>query len=113
MFDNLLKLVSLLQKYYFHVYGLLIGYLAVAWIAATVDDWIRSFTPAFSLRLLSPGLLVLGCTIVWWQSRTYFPKTKKEKIGLVIAINAENEKQKTRVKSDFAERLTSALQQNN
>lgn len=111
--DTLLKLIGLLQKYYFQVHGLAIGYVCVAWIATTTNAWIKAAIPTLPLRLFCHSLLVIAWTLVWWKSRTYFPRTKKGKIGLVIAINAENEKQKTRVKSDFAERLTSALEQNN
>lgn len=51
--------------------------------------------------------------IVWHYFRKKLPRNKKGKIGLVLSIQSENDKQKIRIKNDFFEKLKELLKENN
>ena len=45
--------------------------------------------------------------------KQYFPKKKRNKIGFIIAIKTENDKQKLLIKNDFSENVKELLRENN
>jgi len=46
-------------------------------------------------------LLSIFILIGWLYSRNYYPKTSKSKVGILIAIHTENERDETQIKNDF------------
>ncbi len=100
-------------KYKYRIPGLLIGYVLIFVFISYIDADINKL---ITNKFIKFGLYVL-CLILWfftWLSiKNYFPSTSKDKIGIIIIINAENEKQKVRIKYDFTERLKKALTENN
>jgi len=55
----------------------------------------------------------IGWFDFWFYKKNILPKNSKHKIGLVICINAENDKQKIRIKNDFTGRLYKLILENN
>jgi tetratricopeptide (TPR) repeat protein len=49
--------------------------------------------------------LQLAWAAFWLYKRESLPRTKKEKLGIVIAITAETDKEKSRLKNDFVRHL--------
>lgn len=62
-------------------------------------------------RFLFYGLLVTGWVIYWLIHKYKYPKKKKNKIGLVIAIYAESNNEKIRLKNDFVRLLQKNISQ--
>lgn len=57
-------------------------------------------------------LLFLFLWISFWLfNKFYLPKNKKNKVGIVIAIFSENEKERQKLKADFISKLKSEFQQ--
>lgn len=60
--------------------------------------------PASALRIALIIILIIW-TVIWFIIRTSLPKNKKGRIGIIVSIEAENDKQKIRLKNDFFKRL--------
>jgi hypothetical protein len=116
MFKELLDLeksINILRNYYYRIQGLFIGYaLLISIILEISEKHFSTFIPTV-YRIIIYIILSLSWFIVWFISRNYFPKTADNKIGMVIAINAENKKQKTRIKVDFAAKINDLFISNN
>lgn len=53
------------------------------------------------IRFILYGLLILSWVVFWLVYKYKYPKKKKDRIGLVIAIYAENNHEEIRLKNDF------------
>ena len=71
-------------------------------------DIIKLFTPR---RILLIAILVCATIFAWFFSRK-LPKNLPDKVGIVVAIKAENETVKIRLKNDFAKELTNIINRN-
>ena len=106
-------LIKLFITYFYRVQGLLLGitFILLLQLGAIIDvSFFSDNNIVKSAIFLSFHLIWL---FIWFFMRNYYPKIKDEKIGIIIAINSENEKQKIRIKKDFAEKLKQSLTKNN
>ena len=97
-------LFKLLQQYYYQTLGLLIGYVVAFIVILSLKDMVSR--TALVLIYVVTGII---WSVVWFFSRNYFPKISKGKLGLIVAIDAESTKQKSRIKVDFFENLKEML----
>jgi len=107
-------LLNLFKKYFYSVPGLLIGiFLILLLLVNNFDEFLEKGIKSFLIRLfLYLGICILW-SILWIYLRNYFPKKKKDKMGVVIAIKTENKKQKRLIKNDFTEGVKKLLRKNN
>ena len=71
-------------------------------------DIIKLFTLR---RILLIAILVCATIFAWFFNRK-LPKNLPDKLGIVVAIKAENETVKIRLKNDFAKELTNIINRN-
>lgn len=90
--------------------GLLSGYLFFILILIPFKALLPE-TSTITYLIIIAGIEVIW-TFAWLIIRTTYPKNKKNKIGIVISINSEDDKQKIRIKNDFLRRLKKQASQN-
>ena len=110
MFEQLL---NFLKKNYYSISGFLAGLLLIAYVLISLlDPFLEKGIKEFSIRLII-YLTIFGIwTVLWIILKNYFPKKRKDKIGIVIAIRTENEKQKLLIKNDLVEGMKKLLKEN-
>jgi hypothetical protein len=99
-----------IRKHLYSAKGLITGYLLIgAIIVGGVDGFLEKGVKNFVVRLIIYGCLGAFWLLTWLFLRSYIPRNKKHKIGITIAIKTENDKQKIRIKCDFAEGIQQLL----
>ena len=110
------KLIKILEKEkdFYTIRGLGAGILLIILcIIVPIDSLIEKGIPNFWIRCLIYLVAILTWMIIWSYRRNYLPQNSKNKIGLLISINAENDKQKARIKNDLVEGINKRLKQHN
>jgi len=79
-------------------------------IFLTIDDFLSQFI-SIKIKAIVYLLLIASWVLFWVFNKFYLPKNKKGKIGIVISIFSENEKERQRLKADFIAKLKSDFQQ--
>jgi len=107
-------LANLTKKYFFSIRGLLTEiFLIILVLVYYFDAFMEKGIKIFLIRLfIYLGICILWF-ILWIYLRNYFPKNKKGKIGIVMAIKTESKKQKVLIKSDFIKGVKKQLRRNN
>jgi len=107
-------LLNLIKKHYYSPIGLFLGIPLIAFIIVVpLDGFFEKGIPDFVIRLyIYLGLYFLWA-VIWMFLRNYFTRNKKNKIGIVIAIKTENNRQKLLIKNDFAEGVKQLLKEHN
>lgn len=85
--------------------SLLYGLIIIIILIINIDDFVTKYTSSQVFRILGYTLLIFGWYIYWQLNRVVIKKNKKNKIGIVVSIKTENNKQKIRLKNDFIKRL--------
>lgn len=93
--------------------ALFIGFFVLLSSFLLLDNFIEKICSDPLYRFLVYLLVFIEWFIFWFYKKKVLPKNSKSKIGLVICINAENDKQKIRIKNDFAGRLDKLILGNN
>ncbi len=93
--------------------ALFIGFFVLLSSFLLLDNFIEKICSDPLYRFLIYLLVFIEWFIFWFYKKKVLPKNSKSKIGLVICINAENDKQKIRIKNDFAGRLDKLILGNN
>ncbi len=108
------KLIKMLEKESYTIQGLGAGIvLILIFIIVPTDNLIEKGVPDFWIRWTIYIVVMLIWTIIWSYRRNHFPQNPKGKIGLLISINTENDKQKVRIKNDLVEGINKYLKQHN
>lgn len=109
------KFLSDLLKYIFvgfHTLRALIsGVIFQIILYPHIDSFIAKVIPEVWARFLIYGLLYLIWILLWLRYRYDLPRNKKNKVGIVIAISAENDTEEQRVRNDFIVRLAQRLKE--
>jgi hypothetical protein len=87
--------------------------LIILAIILPLDSFLEKGIPDFKIRLIIYAVFLAIWTIIWWYSREYLPRNPKGKVGLLLAIGTESDKQKVRIKNDLAEGIKKLLGQHN
>ena len=106
-------LKMLFQKYLHTYIGLLLGFILVFLsVVLPSDSFLEKGIPNFNIRLLVYVLVELIWFVCWIGYRFYLPKSTKQQVGLFLAIDTENDKQRIRIKNDLANGITKLLNEN-
>lgn len=92
--------------------ALFLGFLLLLIVFSQLDNFIEKICSVPLYRFLVYLLVFIEWFIFWFYKKKVLPKNSKSKIGLVISINTENDKQKIRIKNDFAGRLNKLILEN-
>lgn len=111
--EKLELIINLIRKYYYKPAGLLVGILAILLLLESFNDSFSLIFKSLEIRIIIYVIPNFLWIIIWFYTTKYFPRVKEGKIGIVIAINTENEKQKNRIKVDFTKRLNEDLDRHN
>ena len=107
-------LSNLFKKYLYSPVGLVLGILLISIsIILPFDSFLEKGIPSFSARLFLYLVINILWSLFWVFLRNYYPKKKKDKIGMIICISTENDKQTLRIRKDFVEETHNLLKQNN
>ena len=92
---------------------LLGGIAAILGLAAAIDGIIKELLVAGAKkRLFIYTSLVLIWTCFWLYKRYVLPRTSKGKIGIILALATESNKEKIRVKNDLVRRMQELIDAN-
>jgi len=109
------KIFNYVEKYYHKITGLLLGFPLIFFVLFLPinrllrEEEILKFSQRF--LYIYCGLCII-CVIVWIIIHSHFPSNLNNKIGIIICVDAESEKQKIRLKKDFVNNLKTLLKTN-
>ncbi len=106
------KLFEILVKYYYRTVGLIAGYLILILIVILPINGAFKSEITLWIRLLIFCFLFILVTSIWLYLKFKLPKNNK-KFGIVISIETENEKQRIRIKKDFANKIEDLIAKHN
>ncbi|MGC9000736.1 tetratricopeptide repeat protein [Caldisericum sp.] len=108
------KLKKIFEENFYSFRGLFSGIvLIILAIILHLDLFLEKGIPDFKIRLIIYAVFLAIWAISWWCSREYLPSNPKGKVGLLLAIGTESDKQKVRTKNDLAEGIKKLLGQHN
>lgn len=84
---------------------LILGLGALIAFLITINGFLLLLRPTWKLRQLPADLVVLAGWIALWSYKKYRLPENKGGVGIVIALTTENDKEKTRVKTDLLRRF--------
>ena len=103
------KVIKGLNEWYLPKWQTLIAMLiAILLFFSTIDGFLEKFF-SMKTRGIIYLLIILAWIIFWSFNRFIFPRNDKDKIGIVIAIYAENQSEQRRLKADFIKKLKEDL----
>ena len=110
--DDLVKSIDYIENRFPKGSTLLITVLASILLFAFLDNFISKIIPFIYYRLILYLCILLILVLVWLYYKYRLP-SNNNRVGMIIAINTENDKQKIRVKNDFISRLNELIAENN
>lgn len=85
---------------------LAIGLVALSVVLIGVNAGLVTLLPTWRLRqLLFDAVILIGWVVYWTYKKKQLPKNKSDKVGIVIALTTEKDKEKVRVKNDLVRKL--------
>lgn len=85
---------------------------AIAMIGVVIPN-IKDYFPQSWIHLIMFVVVEVAIVLWWYWNRAVFPKIRSTKGNIIIAIETENAKQKTRITHDFQKEIKKQLQQYN
>ncbi len=103
--EEIKEFITYLQDSYYTYKAFFIGCLLIFVCMNQIEYLIIKVIPN-KIDQIAIVILVILIWFIWWVILKYkLPKGKKNRINIVISIETENDKQKVRLKNDFARRL--------
>lgn len=106
-------ILNFIQKNIHKKISLFLGFLLLIILFSSLDIFIEKICPNISYRLIIYLTIVMEWLVFWFYKKNELPENAKNKIGIVISINTENDKQRIRVKNDFIRDLNEQIIKNN
>lgn len=106
------EILSIIKNNFYRIRALLLGFVLIFLLYVPTDSLIKEVLPTLTDRFILLDLLLILWCFYWLFKKHYLPRVANGKIGIVICIQAENDKQRTRLKEDFARRLTTSISKN-
>lgn len=94
-------------------YALIAGIIFEAVFLTVIDGLIEKFIQSPSIRGSLYFVLLLFWVLVWLNNRFVYPKNVIGKVGIVVAIYAESETERNRLKADFVRKLKEMFSEEN
>lgn len=96
------------------IYTLVIGLIVIAGVCFAADGFFKELIVIGWIRLIIYFLLISSWVGFWSFKHFQLPKNRdKNKIGIILSIETESVKQKTRLKSDLFKRIIEQVDKNN
>lgn len=106
------KIISYIERYYHTKRALLLGFAAIfLLIILPADNFFEKGIPVFHQRLIFYVFLEMVWLIAWAVWRSYFPACHPSRLGVVVCISTENQKQLQRIRTDFVKHLEELFKQ--
>ncbi len=99
------KLFDYIQSKFHTFQSLIFGMILILFILAGLDAFIEKFLPDRLFRCGIYAFILIVWTFYWVCFRFYLPKNKNGRVGLVVAIYAENNQEQQRLKADLIDKL--------
>jgi hypothetical protein len=107
------KIINYIENNFEKPLTLILGYLLIILTVVSIDTFLSGLICNIYYRsLIYLGLLAIW-TIIWSLKRNWLPKNSKGKLGIIISINTENDRQKTLLNNDFVKQLNDLIYKNN
>jgi tetratricopeptide (TPR) repeat protein len=107
------KLIEQIEKNFEKPLTAFAGILLILFALIPIDTFLDDIISKAWIRYICYVPLILTWIIYWFIRRFWLPTNIKNRVGLVIAINIENDKQKARLKNDFLKRLNELIDRHN
>lgn len=111
MIDEVKAFIELTKAQLHSVLALILGILLIIGGFVFIDDFLNKFIAQEFYRGLFYLLTIIIWSVFWAYHKFHIPKNKKNKLGIVIAIFAENEIERQKLKLDFVSELKNNLRQ--
>lgn len=101
MLNEIARILYFIRSNWYNKSGLLVTtILALVLLKSLFGSTLERFIPSqfWCLPYLSLSGIIILC---WVSSRSYYPTNKKNKVGILIAIHTENERDEIQIKNDF------------
>jgi len=107
------KLIEQIEKNFEKPFTAFAGVLLILFALIPIDTFTDDIISKAWIRYICYIPCFLTWIIYWSYKKDWLPTNTKGRVGLVIAINIENDKQKTRLKNDFLKRLNELIDKHN
>lgn len=107
------KLFEYIEKNFEKPSTLLYGFILIIFILVPLNLLLGDLISKIWLRYFIYLFIFIIWVIYWLKRRNWLPKNPKNRVGLIICINTENDKQKNRLKNDFVNRLNVLIDKHN
>lgn len=107
------KLEFYFDKYFYTIYGFLIGIILLFLIIASIDKFITNIITTFNFRCIVYLILYIIWFLFWYILKEYYPSNTINKVGIIIAIVTENDKQKNKILNDLILNMKDVIAHNN
>lgn len=105
--------LQITNDHFYTFTGFITGTFIIIISYIPLDNFFEKLIQDIYLRMFLLFLIILFWAFYWIYKRNEYPQTKKDLIGLIIAIQAENDIQMLRIKNDFAKNLKKYIKENN
>jgi len=105
-----MKITDLINEELEKPVGLFSGYLFFTLLFISLKSVLPSIPLVWTILIIAT--IIALWTIIWFIIRATLPRNVKNKIGIILSISTEDDKQKLRVKNDFLKRLGNQAKQN-
>jgi tetratricopeptide (TPR) repeat protein len=93
--------------------ALFLGSVLLVFLISVLDNFSEKIFPSVNARLILYAELLIIWGLFWLSQRKKLPRNKKDRVGLIICVKTENNKQKIRLKNDLVRRLNELVLNNN
>lgn len=107
------KIISYVRENITKKRALVLGFLLLLLFFAHLDDFIEKIVSNSTYRFATYIIISATWAFCWQYIRSYLPSNKKDNIGIIICIKTESNKQKIRIKNDFAGQLSKSISEEN
>jgi hypothetical protein len=107
-------LKDLFNKHKYSPLGFVTGVLLIILtIIVPIDSFLEKGIHCYYIRCIFYFLIIITWLIIWYKAKEFYPKNEKNKIGIIVSITTENDKQKIRIKNDFIKGMIDIAKKNN
>lgn len=104
--------LRLIENNIYSFTGFFMGAILILITYIPFDNFFEKILPNIYWRIELIFLTILLWSLYWIFKRNEFPQTKNKLIGLIVAIQTENDIQMLKIKNDFAQKLVKNIKEN-
>lgn len=109
MLNDITKILYFIRSNWYNKFGLIAtSILGLVLLRLIFDSYLQTVFPP--LFFWVPYLFLFGVILLFWTcSRVCYPKNKKDKIGILIGIYTENQRDEIQIKNDFIREMKTLI----